>query len=233
VVFCLLAAPPTTGQARDRKDYVVLIHGLRRSALSMKGLEWVLRREGYRVINVSYPSTRITVSQAADTYLSSLLRDQVPDPEARVHFVTHSMGGIILRQYLAEHRIENLGRVVMIAPPNRGSEIVDKLRRLPLFKWLQGPGANQLATGTESAPNRLGPVGFELGVVAGDRSWNPLFSKWIPGPDDGKVSVESTKVEGMRDFIVVHGSHTWLMWRTDVIGRALTFLQTGSFEPEV
>jgi pimeloyl-ACP methyl ester carboxylesterase len=209
---------------------VVLVHGLGRTALSMKGLDWALTKEGYRVINASYPSTRLSVQDAADDWLVGLLQEQAFDRATKIHFVTHSLGGIILRHYLAEHPIENLGRVVMLAPPNRGSELVDQLRHKPLYKFLTGPAGQQLGTEPSSLPNRLGPATFELGIIAGDRSLNPRFSAWILGPDDGKVSVRSTRLHGMQDFLIVHHSHTWMMWRSAVTGAVVRFLKCGSFQ---
>jgi pimeloyl-ACP methyl ester carboxylesterase len=205
---------------------VVLLHGLGRTALSMKRLEYALAKENYRVVNISYPSTRLPVEGAADN-LDALLREQVPDPAVRMHFVTHSLGGIVLRRYLAERRPANLGRVVMLAPPNQGSELAARLKNNRLFKLLTGPAGQQLG----GAPflRELGPVDYELGIIAGDRSMNPLFSAWIPGPDDGKVSVASTRLEGMRDFLIVHHTHTWMMWREDVFKAVIRFLEAGRF----
>jgi pimeloyl-ACP methyl ester carboxylesterase len=182
----------------------------------MVSIEFALKRQGYQVINVSYPSTRLPVQALANEWLGPLLDKRTPDRSVKVHFVAHSLGGIILRQYLSEHRIENLGRVVMLAPPNRGSELVDRLRNCFLFRLVTGPAGQQLGTDAGSLPHRLGPANHPLGIIAGDRSFNPCLSAWIPGPDDGKVSVQSTRLEGMRDFLVVHRSHTWMMWHKDV-----------------
>jgi pimeloyl-ACP methyl ester carboxylesterase len=210
-------------------DCAVLVHGLGRTSWSMKRLDWALTKEGYRVINASYPSTRLSVQDAADDWLAGLLQERV-DLTAKIHFVTHSLGGIILRQYLSEHPIENLGRVVMLAPPNRGSELVDQLRHKPLYRLLTGPAGQQLGTEASSLPNRLGPATFDLGIIAGDRSLNPRFSAWIPGPDDGKVSVRSARLHGMQDFLIVHHSHTWMMWRSAVTGAVVRFLKCGRFQ---
>jgi len=235
----LMILAPCTGRnsawARERidgpsnGDYVVLIHGLGRTAWSMKRLEWALSREGYRVISMTYPSTRVSVERASGDWLAGLLRQPIADRTAKIHFVTHSLGGIILREYLSRQPIENLGRVVMLAPPNRGSELVDRLRQNWLYQRFTGPAGQQLGTEDSSLPNRIGPARFEVGIIAGDRSLNPRFSAWIPGPDDGKVSVRSTRLEGMTDFLQVHRSHTWMMWRQDVVGAVTSFLKRGCF----
>jgi pimeloyl-ACP methyl ester carboxylesterase len=161
--------------------------------------------------------------------LGEILRERTTDQTVKIHFVTHSLGGIVLRQYLSEHRIENLGRVVMLAPPNRGSELADRLKNNCLYRLATGPAGQQLGTSDSSVPNRLGPADFELGVIAGNRSLNPLFSWWIPGPDDGKVSVRSTRLAGMQDFLVVHHSHTWMAWSSEVSAAVAQFLRSGCF----
>jgi pimeloyl-ACP methyl ester carboxylesterase len=224
------AIPAEVSQSEKPEDYVVLLHGLGRTALSMKRLEHNLKNRGYRVINVSYPSTRFSVEQLADNYLNCLLEKQTPDPTARIHFVTHSLGGILLRQYLSNHSLTNLGRVVMLAPPNQGSEIIDHLRAIPLTRNILVSTRLQLGTDANDLPKRLGPVHFQCGVIAGDRSLNPLLSALLPGANDGKVAVESTKIEGMQDFLVLHSTHTWLMWRERTLRQTVCFLESGHFD---
>jgi pimeloyl-ACP methyl ester carboxylesterase len=209
-------------------DYVVLLHGLGRTPLSMKRIEWTLQGQNYRVINASYPSTRVSIQDAADHWLSDVLKNQITNPNVKIHFVSHSLGGIVLRQYLTNHEIPNLGRVVMLAPPNHGSELADRLRNNCLYRLAMGPAGQQLGTSESSVPMQLGPVDFELGVIAGDRSLNPLFWSWIPGPDDGKVSVRSADVPGA-ELLVVHHSHTWMAWSAQVDSAIARFLRTGHF----
>src|SRR5436305_11531260 len=103
----------------------------------------------------------------------------------------------------------------MLAPPYHGNEIADRLRRNCFYKLLTGPAGQQVGTGPISFPNQIGQAQFELGIIAGDRSLNPWFSACIEGPDDGKVSVQSTKIDGMRGFIIVHHTHSCMMWRKD------------------
>jgi|SRR5581483_1948398 pimeloyl-ACP methyl ester carboxylesterase len=211
-------------------DYVILLHGYGRTAVSMKRLEWHLTKQGYRVVNVSYPATRFSVEELSDLYLHRLLAEKIVNPTARIHFVTHSLGGIIVRQYLSNHRLENLGRVVMLAPPNHGSEIVDHLKKSLLLRRFTGQSRLQLGTSPNDLPKRLGTARFQCGVIAGDCSFNPLLSCLLPGPNDGKVTVESAKLDGMQDFLTIHSTHTWLMWRKGAIRQTLRFLRTGQFD---
>lgn len=188
-----------------------------------------LEAAGYVVENVDYPSRTAKVETLAEAAVGRALGSERLRGCERVHFVTHSMGGILVRSHFARHREPRLGRVVMLAPPNQGSEVVDRLGGWGLFGLLNGPAGRQLGTAADSLPNRLGPVGFELGVIAGDRSINWINSCMIRGADDGKVSVERTKVAGMREHRVVHALHPTIMKNREVIGLTLRFLATGSF----
>ncbi len=156
------------------------------------------------------------------------------DPESveQIHFVTHSLGGILVRYYLAHHELPNIGRVVMLSPPNQGSEVVDKLRNVPGFRLLNGPAGEQLGTDRESLPLQLPGVDFEVGVITGDRTINFINSLLIPGKDDGKVSVERAKLDGMSDFLVTHHTHPFIMRAKDVIRQTLFFLEHGRFKNE-
>jgi hypothetical protein len=147
-----------------------------------------------------------------------------------VNIITHSMGGIVVRAWLTQNRPENLRRVVMLAPPNAGSAIVDRFGSLDTFKKLTGPAGPELASGSRGLPSKQGPVDFELGVIARDKSMNPLFSILIGGPDDGTVSVETTKIEGMADHITLPTSHTFLMNNPLVIAQTVIFLRMGKFD---
>lgn len=210
------------------KDVVVVLHGLARTSRSMASIEKRLVKEGYTVVNVDYPSTDHPIEYLADTVLDDVLQACCRD--ATLHFVTHSMGGILVRYYLKDHRLPNLGRVVMLSPPNQGSELVDVFKDNFIFKKVNGPAGAQMGTGPESLPLQLGPVTFDLGVVMGNQSLNPIFSKMIPGPDDGKVSVARAQVEGMRDFLVMPHSHTFIMRKRRVIDQVVYYLRHGAFE---
>jgi triacylglycerol lipase len=211
---------------------VVLLHGLARTPRSMAWIERDLTQAGYVVVNLPYPSRKAPIEVLSEGVFERI-RDSAPLRACtRVHFVTHSMGGIVLRELLSKYRIERLGRVVMLGPPNQGSELVDRLGKWRLFRWINGPAGQQLGTGPDSVPSRLGPVEFELGVIAGDRSINWINSGMIPGADDGKVSVERTKVAGMKDHLVVHTTHPTMLSHRTVISAVRRFLKTGTFQDE-
>lgn len=213
-------------------DTVVLLHGLARSPASMRPLEEALRGDGYRVVNLGYPSTSRTPEELVAHLREELqpaVRACCDRGDGRLHFVTHSLGGILVRALLAREPLPALGRVVMLAPPSRGSEIVDALGESPVFRALFGPTGSALGTGGDDLPARLPPPEAPLGVIAGSDSLNPIGSWLIPGPDDGAVAVERTRVRGMADFALVDATHTFIMRDPEAIALVRRFLRTGTF----
>lgn len=211
-------------------DYAVLLHGLGRTSRSMRALARALSQR-FRAVNVDYPSRKYPIERLAE-HVGNRIHQRCPDEPGenrKIHFVTHSLGGIVLRYYLKENQLPNLGRVVMLSPPNQGSELVDILRDNILFRIATGPAGQQLGAEPSSIPNVLGPVGFEVGIIAGNKSLNPIFSRLIPGADDGRVSVTRSKVGGMTDFLVVPRHHTLIMNSSQVIEQVIYFLKNGEF----
>ncbi|NKB62857.1 MAG: alpha/beta hydrolase [Gammaproteobacteria bacterium] len=210
-----------------RGDCVILLHGLARTSNSMNAIENELIQQGYYVANIGYPSILGSIEELAEDAIPRGI--QQCQGLGKINFVSHSMGGILIRQYLSLHRIRKLDRVVMLAPPNQGSEIVDALAGFPGVEWVNLESGKQLGTGPDSLPGRLGRVNFDLGIIAGTRTTNPLTSKLLPDPDDGKVSVASTRVEGMNDHLVLPVSHSFMMRNHQVLKQITYYLKHGKF----
>lgn len=214
----------------NKKEAVILLHGLARSRFSLLRLQWVLSRD-YQVVNLGYPSRSADIQALASAAIESAIAKC--SSATKIHIVTHSLGGILVRQFLAHNHIDKLGRVVMLGPPNQGSELVDAFRSNSLlakaFDTINGPAGKQLGTSLEDKPKSLGPVNFELGVIAGNVNRNPVFKTILPESSDGKVTVASTKVEGMTDHLELDVDHTFMMNDKRVIKACQQFLEHGRF----
>ena len=206
---------------------VILLHGLGRSAYSMNKIAHQLQTEGYAVWNQGYPSRSDTIETLAANALGDASTFCSQYPSVNIHVVTHSMGGILLRHYLQSHQLSGLDKIVMLSPPNHGSEIVDSYHNNWLFRWAMGPAFLQL--GTKGLVSELEPIPGCIGVITGNKSSDPWFSGTIPGPDDGKVSVVSAQLEEMQDFLVVPVGHTSIMQDDQVIQHISHFLAHGKF----
>lgn len=228
--FNTQAACPTVRASAT--ENVILLHGLCRTGRSMTKMDRALTQAGYTVWNVNYPSRTAPIHTLADNAIGPAITNCLENGATQIDFVTHSMGGILVRSYLARHRVPEPSRVVMLAPPSRGSEIVDSLGGLALFKWINGPAGDELGTDAHSTPNQLGPADFPLGVIAGDRSINWINSLcFLPGRDDGKVTVARATLAGMSDFKVIHATHSFITYNSQAIRLTIEFLRTGKFEP--
>jgi pimeloyl-ACP methyl ester carboxylesterase len=214
-------------------DGVVLLHGIANFAASLRRIERALRMAGYRTFNLDYPSC----SQSVDDLAASLhasISDFAGSVDGRLHVVAHSMGGLVARTWIAHAKPANLGRVVMLAPPNGGSEIADRLRDTTVYRRAYGPAGRDLTTAAATArKQRLGPPDYCVGIIAGDRSINPMSKYFkLPRPNDGTVSVASSRLEGMADHIVLPTAHTLMLFDRRVIVQVAHFLRDGRFYRE-
>ncbi|PIE41685.1 MAG: hypothetical protein CSA49_02210 [Gammaproteobacteria bacterium] len=224
----------------NKDKRVIIIHGLGRTALAMRSVAGLLAKNGYLVTNLDYPSTRMNIPELVKQYVVPAFENAGDAVEISV--VTHSLGGILFRYFLAHHADsamkQRLHRVVMLAPPNQGSQVPDQLKRWAPARWILGPVMPQLGTDADSMPNQLTALetqGFpcEIGVIAGTRSYEPWFARWLDGENDGKVAVDSTRLAGMKDFYQVKAGHTFIMDDKSVHQQIIHFLQHGQFDHEL
>ncbi len=212
-------------------NYTVLIHGLFPSALFMKKISETLEKRGYYLVNVTYPTRQYSIDIIVEQYIKRSISECCVSKKRKINFVTHSLGGILLRKYLITNTIPNLGRVVMFAPPNHGSKMSDFFKNNLLYKWFFGPAGQQLGTSKNSYVNLLpNKVNFDLGVIAGSKSYNPISYFIMDQKNDGAVSVNSTKIIGMKDHITIPTCHTCLLYDKEAIKQMLFFLDNGYFD---
>jgi len=216
----------TDSPERTSKQLVVLLHGLASFPVSMALLERVLEKEGYAVRNLGYTSTRGSVNDAAARVMQEV-RDLSPD--ITVHFVAHSMGNIVIRRMLNE-AIPNLGRMVMIAPPNKGSLLAQQLKDLGVFRWIFGPAGQQLSSDNASFFDSLPSPPCEFGIIAGGKGDGKGYNPFLPGDDDGTITVESTMLEGASDFILLKATHTLILFLKETAEQTVCFLKYGRFK---
>ena len=226
IVFTLMFSASALGN-----ECVILLHGLARVSNGMSELATKLQRSGYEVANIGYPSRKFSVPELAESAIGEGLQSCSEKTDGKVNFVVHSMGGILLRYYLSVNDLPNLGRSVMLGTPNQGAQLVDRLRGWPGFSLL-GPGAYSLGTAEDGIVHEIGAVEFELGVIAGNVNINPLAGLLLNSESDSVVRVESTKVEGMKEHLVLPVIHTTMMRNNRVIDHAIHFLKTGNFIPQ-
>jgi pimeloyl-ACP methyl ester carboxylesterase len=184
---------------------------------------------GYITLNVGYASRSKALEALAEDIHPAVERF-AESLEGRLHFVCHSMGGLLARVYVARHRPKRLGGMVMLGTPNGGSEIADRLKHIGAYRAWFGPAGQQLVTLRDDAISAMfPPVDYPVGIIAGNRSVYPITSAFLPKPHDGRVSVENTKLDGMADHIVIGTSHPWLPRNGLVIEQTIAFLRDGQF----
>lgn len=212
------------------RETVILLHGLGRTAWSMRRLERALRRDGYRTLNATYPSRSHPIAELSDRVVGARVAEALAEQPERLHFVTHSLGGVLARHYAEHHALPEGTRAVMLAPPHGGSEMADVVRRLGPVRWWCGPALDELGMDATCGPQALGPVQMETGVIAGTRSYHPWAHHPFGGLSDGIVSVAHAQVEGMADFLSVPRGHALIMRAPEVIHQTRHFLRYGHFD---
>lgn len=216
---------------KPNNEHVILLHGITKSAKKMRILEQSLQKAGYLTHNINYPSTAFTLEKLAQQKLAPIV-EHVSKQAQKVHFVTHSMGGVLLRTYLMQNHPSNIERIVMIAAPNHGSEVTQFFRHWPPYQWIYGPAGQQLCiTGKESIYKHIEtkPLQQEIGIIAGHWTFEFWFRWLFKGRNDGKVSVSSTKLSAMKDHLTVPFSHGNIVRSQYVARQTIRFLKLGLF----
>ncbi len=212
-------------------DGVVLLHGIARTSRSLNKIETALQRSRFTTLNLDYASRSKPLEVLAADIAPDIARFTART-DGSIHFVGHSMGGLLIRVYLAKYRPPRLGRIVMLGTPNGGSEVADILQRLAIYRAFYGPAGLQLSTQQDPVLRVLPPVDYDLGIVAGVGTIDPISSFLIlPRPNDGKVSVERTRLDGMTDHTIVRASHPGLLRHPAAIEQTIAFLRDGRFAP--
>ncbi len=209
---------------------VILLHGILRSSRHMRSLARALEKEGYEVANIDYPSTSHSLEELAEIVQSEI--EALAPTDGVTHYVGYSMGGLLARILAHQYPPERMGRMVLLAPPNQGSEVADFFQNWPLYHWLFGPAGGQLTTDQTSIAHLFGPIPCEIGILAGSNSVDPLCNLMLSGVHDGKVSVERTRLEGMKDHRVLHVSHMFFPNAAIVHHEVISFLAKGKFTKE-
>jgi pimeloyl-ACP methyl ester carboxylesterase len=209
---------------------VVLLHGIAGRSLMLRRMEKALQRAGFATLNLDYQSRKKPLDQLADDIHPAIAAFAAAH-DGPTHFVTHSMGGLLARVYIARHRPSHLGRVVMLGTPNGGSEIADRLKDVGLYRTYFGPAGLQLVTTKDATLAALPPIDYEVGIIAGNRFLDPISALLLlPWPNDGRVSVESCKLDDMADHTTVRASHMGLLVHPTSIRQTIAFLRDGHFE---
>ena len=213
----------------DNKEVVVLLHGLGRNVTSMWLLASRLEDAGYYVHRVGYSS----LDQKPDDILKDIslqINQCCQKHNQSVHFVGHSLGGLMVRAYLQNNKIDRLGKVVLLGTPNKGSEMADYFSNSCLID-LVGPTAKALGTDNNGFAQSLKLPYYPVGIIAGEMNCN-LNNPVIPGKDDGLVSIEATKVDGVTDFIIIKTGHSMMRYNSEVAEQTIEFIKYGQFKEQ-
>ncbi len=214
--------------SKEKERWVVLVHGVLRSSSSMSKIQNALREKGYHTHSFEYNSRKETIKSITHRLHKDISNISKRNVES-ISFVTHSFGTLVVRYYLANHDLKKKGRFVMIAPPNKGSQWARILGRLSLYNWALGVAGEKVQDVEKSIPKIMAPPPLEFGVISGGSGTKFGINPLLPGDDDGTVTVEETKLEGMKDFIQVRGQHSLLLVQKSVIDNVIAFLEEGKF----
>jgi pimeloyl-ACP methyl ester carboxylesterase len=226
IIVLVAISYPLHAKVENQTECVILMHGLGDLKLSMLKLKAEIKSAGYATYNVGYPLGKKVEEIAEDEFAEAI---EACQNYAKIHLVTHSMGGLIARYYLTQNQLPSGSRIVMLSPPNQGSQVADYFEDSRLYQLFYGAAGQDVSTDSDLL-GKLEPLNYEVGIIAGDRSFNPFFSDLLPGADDGKVAVQSTKLAEMTDFMTISATHLMIKYHPEVAEQTIYFLQHGKFE---
>lgn len=227
---CASLPQVTQGERADNAQAcIVLVHGLWRSGAAMDVIARDLRHHGYQTVTVDYPSTSATIPELAEKYLHQGVESCRQRGVGQIHMVSHSMGGILVRQYLQTRRLPEGSRVVMLSPPNKGSELSTYFANSRWYEWLVGPAGASLIQGENGFLAHLAPIEEPVGVIAAYRSWSLWPEAWLPSPNDGTVSLRSMLLDEMDDLALVNAGHAMMRHKDETHQLIRRFLKYGAF----
>lgn len=211
-------------------ECVVLVHGLWRSGFAMRSIADDLEDYGFHTVRIDYPSTEMEIPQLAEAFISDGVEQCQQAGAKNIHLVTHSMGGILARQYLQNHTLPQGSRVVMLSPPNQGSDLSKKFSSNSWYRWLVGPAGASLTQNDNGIINQLLEVDEPIGVIAAYRNWSLWPESWLPSPNDGTVSVKNMMLKEMDDVILVKSGHATMRYKEEIHHQIRHFIKTGGFD---
>ena len=233
-LFCVGCSAATfdyhVATSDSSNDFVIILHGLRGKSASFVKLEQALLEQGLNVCRIDYPSKNGTIQALADNAIAEAISRCERANSDTLFFIAHSMGAILVRYFLQEHHVHNLGSVVLLSPPNHGIELIDTFDGCRLFRQFNGPAGMQMGAREDGFIQDLKKPDYAVGVIMSKKSINPIASAFIPGKDDGRVSIESAKLDGMTDFVLVNSNHQVVMKKQETIDHIISFIQTGRFD---
>ena len=215
------SAPPQDSSPSEKQETVVLLHGMGRSRLSMAVLSHRFKGAGYQTANFPYRQMGPSLDELSDK-LKGFIQERVNTP--RYHLVAHSLGNVIIRNAFRKEWPPGLGRIVMLAPPNQPADLAKRFKKNLIYRLFTGDSGQKLSEEEFYADLPVPEVDF--GVIAGDKGQKLSFAE----PNDGLVAVKETKLEGMKDFIVLQHAHTFIMNCRDTFEHCKSFIETGNFQ---
>lgn len=217
--------------SKKNNDYIVILHGLRRSLKHMKKISAALHKENYNILQISYPSTLYPLDELIKMVLEEIGKYiSINDKKIKVHFVGHSLGGLIIRGLIKNNFIYNLGRIVMIGTPNQGNIFADYFTGYGIFEYLHGPVSEQLISDQKEFKHLFGEIRSELGIIAGNKVGNYYLGYLLQDANDGRVCVCDTILKGSKEHIIIHESHDELQTNPTVIQKTVNFIKNGKFK---